>query len=582
MKHIKVFSACLLVGSMFAVAGCTIGGSGGGDSTQYYTVKFVQEGCANIEYTIKAGDSLPNVPNPQPKVGYTVTWESFDSTNITQDVTIEAVATPNDYLITYQLATDDGETMEGALTQTVTYDAAYELATPAKANYNFLGWASDSTVLAQSGVWKIAEDVTLSAVWAEACYTIVFVQTDGTTVTRMVEIGKTIAETEIPEPISAPGYDVAWSVTDFSTITENARVTVVKTAKTFNATYNLATDETMEDSTADSFMYGTEYTLKTPEKAGYTFRYWKLADGTVVPSEGTWNYTTDLNLTAEWTANSNLITFVQADGTVEERTVSTGGSLAEKDVPKAKQVDGYTVTWSVTDFSNITGAMTVTAVKTPNNYVITYVVPEDKTIDGTKQTIAFNSSYELPTPTREYYNFIGWKNAEGVIVEQKGTWSLAADQTLTASWVEDFYTVTFIQIDGEKITRIVEKGAALTDIPTCKGKAGHAVVWSVEDFSKIESDLTVIAVATPNTYKVTYTLTDGESIVGTLTVTLTYGQTYTLETPKHTNSKKKFVRWVNAETNQEVPMTGTWTFETNITLRAEWKTVEEEGWTGNY
>ena len=568
MKNVKKIGTCLLAGSLLTFVGCSIGGTGS-SSTVYYTVKFVQEGYTDIEYTVKAGEALTTIPTPQPVVGYTVKWEA-DLDNITQDMTIEAVATPNDYSITYQLATEDGETMEGELTQTVTYDAEYTLATPEKANCNFLGWSSGTTVLPQTGIWKIADDVTLSAAWAEAYYTIVFAQTDGSTVTRLVEIGETLAESDIPEPISEDGYEVAWSVEDFSTITETTTVTVVKTAKKYSVTYNLDEGETMEDSSSDTFAYNSAYTLKEPTKEGYTFQNWKTADGVAVPLTGTWKYLSNLELTAEWTADNNTITFIYANGDKVERTLQTGSALT--DIPTLNSVEGYDVAWSITDFSTVTGATTVTEVRTPKTYVITFKVPEDTNLNGTTQNVVYNSEYTLPTPNYAGYAFIAWEH-NGTFVPANGEWKIASDVELQASWL---CTVTFVRQDLTTEVRTVKMGDALTDIPTCNAKKGYAVDWSVKDFSKIESNMTVVEEATANKYTIKFNSNGGSAMSDK---TVTYDGEYTLETP--TRSGYQFDGWLD-ESGKKVELTGTWMTDSNVTLTAKWTAQQaNDGWTGN-
>ncbi len=574
-KKTKIIGVVSLIGGLLFATGCSLGG--GASSDKFYTITFVQDGCDSITRTVKEGDALTDIPTPQPKKGYTVAWETADFSSITSNLTIEANATANEYIITYQIAEAEGETMEGALTQTVTYDAPYELATPAKQNYDFLGWKANDELIAQTGTWNIDSNVTLTPTWKSAVYTIVFVQTDGTEVVRLVNIGETIATEDIPAPIEEAGYDVEWSVSDFSTITGNTTVTVKKTAKTFTATYNLAAGESMADSTADTFTYNTAYELKVPTKEGYTFQNWKAADGKAIPSTGTWNYLTSLELTAEWTANDNTITFIYSDGTKVEKTIKTGETLEATDIPTLNPVEGFDVAWSVTDFSGITGSTTVNEVRTPKEYTITFKAPENPSVDGKTETVKFNSDYTLPTLERENYTFTGWEY-NGAIVASTGKWNIASDVTLTASWVEDFYTVTFAYQGGKTETITVKKGGTLTQIPANTVETGYTFAWSVTDFSKIESNMVVQETKKANTYKITFDVNGGN--METKTVTVTYGESFDLTSYVPTRSGYKFVRW--EESGKEFALTGVWSTDGNITLKATWKTVEDDSWTGNY
>ena len=72
------------------------------------------------------------------------------------------------------------------------------------------------------------------------------------------------------------------------------------------------------------------------------------------------------------------------------------------------------------------------------------------------------------------------------------------------------YIITFSQGDGyPDVTREVEKGRDLTDIPTPKKIAGYDVVWEDKDLTDIQGNMTVIAIKTPINYKVEYVLNGG-------------------------------------------------------------------------
>ena len=55
-------------------------------------------------------------------------------------------------------------------------------------------------------------------------------------------------------------------------------------------------------------------------------------------------------------------------------------------------------------------------------------------------TVTFDNTFELPTPDRKGYKFIGWQNAEGQATD--GIWSYDKDLTFTAVWseIKDEYT----------------------------------------------------------------------------------------------------------------------------------------------
>ena len=76
--------------------------------------------------------------------------------NYTADTTFTAQWTVNSYTLTYNL--DGGTIANNPTTVSVTYDASYDLKIPAKTNYTFNGWYSDSnkaTLILTTGTWQL-------------------------------------------------------------------------------------------------------------------------------------------------------------------------------------------------------------------------------------------------------------------------------------------------------------------------------------------------------------------------------------------------------------------------------------------
>ena len=578
-KTLKSIGTMLVAGTMLFATGCQLFVPTEDDTI--YTITFKQDGYADMTFEVQSGSSLTTVPTPKDVTGYTVGWDRTDFSNVTSDLTVTAIAVPNEYEITYLYYEGGSDILKGEYTQTVTYNAEYTLRTESCYGYTFMGWAAESEILPQTGIWTYAQDMTLTSKWSDNSYTITFMQEDGSSETRRVECGDVLKAEDVPSIAPVEGYDVAWSVTDFSTIKENTTVNVVKTAKSYVVTYSLADGESVVDGATDIVTYGSAYQLKTPTKAGFTFRYWKQENGTPVPVSGEkWLYPTNMTLTAEWTQKDNLITFIHADNTTEERTVKTGEALPEAEIPAPKQIDGYDVEWDVKDFSSITGSITVYAVKKAKSYTVTYSLAEGETLAETQQTVTFDSEYTLKTPTKYGYTFVGWKTAEDKLVAISGKWNIASDVTLSAKWQDNFYTVTFIHADNTTTEVKVEKQGALTSIPACKQITGYDCVWESADFSVITSDMRVKAVKTPKEYTVTYQLSSGETVEGGNTLQVKYGEAYTLATPKNTNPDLEFAGWKDSATQKEVYNSGNWEIAGDVTLVAVWKSSGD--WTQNY
>lgn len=580
-KIFKSVGSILLAGTLLLSAGCFFDKK----DEKTYVVTFKQDGCEDISFQVLSGGSISNVPVPNNKEGYTIGWDKTDFSNITSDMVITAIAVPNEYKITYQLLDPMNNAIAGNATQKVTYDSSYELQELTCYGYTFKGWLNGTEEVASKGIWKIADDVTLTPYWANNYYTISFIQLDGTHQDIKVQNGDVLAEKDIPEIVAAVGYDVAWSITDFSKVFENTTVEVVKTAKTYKVTYDLADGEKIEGDANDieeTLSYNAAYTLKTPTKAGYTFQYWELEDGTPVPQEGNWAYAKDVTLTAVWTQNTNEITFMHWDGTTDTRYLKTGEALTDIPTPKARE--GYRVAWEITDFSSVTKSITVNEEYFANNYQVTYSVPEDTSVDGETADVTYDASYNLAKPTRYGYTFVGWQYGDKLIAASGNEWKVADNAILTAKWQDNYYTITFNYTNKPQTTIIVEKGDTLSadKIPACEQKKGYTCVWSITDFSKVTEDQIVNVITTPNTYQVKYTFSSNE---GTLPqgvaaeFKITYDTSYTLAVPTRSGDWK-FAGWKDVNTGSIVNLNGTWTFDKDVTLVATWK--ESGDWTQNY
>ncbi len=555
----------LSLGSI-ALGGALLVATGCSKEPEQYTVVFRQDGQADITYTVDEGSDITDLPTPKAVTGYTVVWDRTTLQNITENIIVTAVATANEYTITY--AQEDGVTLD-AYTQTVVYDANYQLKTPEKDLYEFDGWYNDTTLVAQSGVWKIASDVTLTAHWADNSYTVTFVNLDGTTVAHTLEKGEVLEASQIPAVQAKEGYDTKWSVEDFSNISEDTTVEVVATAKTYTITYALATGETIVGATTQTVVYDASYQLATPDKYLYSFGGWKTADGTPVDQNGVWNIASDVTLTAQWSDNSYTVTFVNLDGTTVARTLEKGEALVASQIPAVQTKEGYDTKWSVEDFSTVSEDTMVEVVATPKTYTVTYSVPTDATLPATSTAVTYKAEYTLATPVRGGYTFTGWKKADGTPVATTGAeWTIASDVTLTAEWVQDV-VITFEHLDGTTVDFTLKNGEQfdVNNVPAVQTKEGYDTRWSVEDFSNISENTTVTTIATAKTYTITYVLKSGESIEGETTQTVTFDADYTLKTP--TKGEAQFAYWGTAD-GAWVKQTGKWTIAEDVELHAEW------------
>lgn len=127
---------------------------------------------------------------------------------------------------------------------------------------------------------------------------ITFVQEGQQTITRYINKGETLIDIPTVQPVA--GYDVAWSVTDFSNVQGNIEVTVVKTPKTFKITYKVENGVKIS-STVQKVTYLAEYELLTATRVDYQFIGWKIeGESAQFDSKGVYSFTEDIVLVPIW------------------------------------------------------------------------------------------------------------------------------------------------------------------------------------------------------------------------------------------------------------------------------------------
>ncbi len=215
---------------------------------QKCTVTFLQDGQSPITKEVVTGGTLAStdIPTPAPKDGYDFAWDRTDFANITENVTVNAVATAKTYTITLNA---DGGTGAPATTD-ITFDGNYTLPTPTKVGYSFIGWKNGTADVALSGAWNIASNVTLKAEWKANVYTLKL----------------TVADGKLP---SGKGYEVQI---------------------TYGQSYNLANDYKPTHNDSDEYSFNEWVIKDTTTKFEMNFTCdWDMYDGASFEIEAKWS-----------------------------------------------------------------------------------------------------------------------------------------------------------------------------------------------------------------------------------------------------------------------------------------------------
>ena len=454
------------------ISGKTIVISGSGEPVVKHTVTFVDHDDTVLDTQTVDHGSDAKAPADPTRTGYSfIGWDEV-FTNVTEDLTVKAQYSTNQYTVTF---VDHDETV--LKTQPVAHgSSATAPADPTRTGYSFIGWDVDFT--------NVTSDLTVTAQYTNnpVTYTVTFKDHDGDVLkTEQVVHGSSATA---PADPTREGYTfTSWDV-GFTNVTSDLTVTAQYTNNpvTYTVTF-VDHDETVLKT--QPVAHGSSATAPAdPTRTGYTFTGWDI---------GFTNVTSDLTVMAQYTTNQHTVTFKDHDGVVlKTEQIDHGGSAT---APADPTRTGYTFTgWDV-GFTNVTEDLTVTAQYEIITYMVTF-----KDHDGTElkvETVDHGSSATAPAdPTREGHTFTGW---------DKGYTNVTEDLVVTAVYAINVYTVTFKDHDGAELkSEHVEHGSDATAPADPDNKEGyHFTNWD-KAFDNVTEDLTVTAAYAINEYTVTY------------------------------------------------------------------------------
>ena len=434
-----------------------------------YTVTYQVNGETVHEDAVPYGAAIPAYTYTL--TGYTVgAWnEDIPATMPARDLTVTADATVNTYTVTYVV---DGKQVHE---DSVPYGTAIPAYTYSKTGYTFSGWdaALPETMPAQN--------LTLNGTTTVNAYTITFDSNGGSAVASVTaDYGTALTQ---PEDPTRTGYTFRGWYTDtaltkaflFTTMpAEDVTLYAKWEANTYTLHFDSDGGSSVEDRTVT---YGQPYgALPTPEKQGYTFTGWQMADGTAVNANLTVTRTEDHTVYAVWTPKGDTPYTVYhyqqgLDGTytlteTETRTSATGAAVTAV----AKSYEGFTY-----DAEHSTATGTVTAdgglvlelYYTRNRYTVTWVVDGNETSKDYPfgATPEFTGSTDKAGDATHEFRFTGWSPAVATVT---------GDATYTAQYYEYYEAV----IGGQTYLRLTDALAA--------AQSGDTVVLH-EDVTLVES-----------------------------------------------------------------------------------------------
>ena len=160
------------------------------------------------------------------------------------------------------------------------------------------------------------------------------------------------------------------------------------------------------------------------------------------------------------------------------------------------------VVWKIP--ATAAGIKNVVAQWKANTYTVKFDV-NGGTVGTQTKTVTYGDAYgELPTPTRDGYEFAGWYDDYSDPVNDKTAVTIAKDHKLYAHWTAKEYTVTFDANGGTVETKpqTVTYGSTYGELPTPTRKGYTFVGWftSAKDGRQVKADAEVTTAADRTLY----------------------------------------------------------------------------------
>ena len=385
---------------------------------------------------------------------------TFSSTSNTLIHTLYAIWTPISYTVTYAL---NGGTSTLPTEGNKNINGSFALASvPTRSGYVFGGWSDGTSIYSAGSTYTVgSSNITLTAQWIPL-FTVHYVM-NGSLTTPDADVtaasGTVVALAAEP---TRTGYTFAGWLDNLPTPVLNAagsNFTVVQdsnlkaswTPVAYTVTYALASGTSTLPTQANVNISKTFTVAPTPTRAGYTFNGW--SDGTNTYGAGATYVvgSSNITLTAQWSAISYTVTYDLSGGVGTRPTksnVNIGDTFTVSTVANPTRLSHTFVGWNdglnsyaKTDTYTVsTSNIVLTAIWTQNGYTkITYAngggsgtLPiQAALMEGYEFNLASGS-----TLTKSGFTFDGWNDGTdtftaGVAYVVPGD---STPVTLTATW----------------------------------------------------------------------------------------------------------------------------------------------------
>ena len=531
---------------------------------------------------------------------YYITYSAANNAT-TPEVSLVATLIPKQYLVTYDLnAGTDTVTGVDKLTykdennnevttdiygviHTWSYDTAIS-AVPQREGYTFLGWQADvEGAYTDSKIpAAIHQNVTLTAQWEQITYQVTTVAdpAEGGTVTGAGTYahGTNVTVTAAP----AEGYSfLGWYENGEQVSDELAYSFEILANHDFTAQFSLnkylvKTSAVPADggttTGGGTYDYGTEITLTATANPGYTFVAWQkdtaVAEKEEVSREASFTVTVTENATYEavFELNRHTVTTVAVpaeggtttgDGTFNYGTNVTVKAEAKTGYTFAGWYEGENLACKTAEYTfTVTADRLLEARFEKITYDVIAKAEHGGTAEGTA-TYSHGDSATVKATVNETYTFAGWYEGETLVSKNlEYTFTVTSDRELTAKFTKNGYRVTAIPNQAEfgTTTGTGDYDEGSTATVTATANEGYKFVGWFEGAEEVSKEATFSFTVTANRKLVAkfakvYTITTVASPegAGTLTGGGAYERSTKIDIKAVASGSYYFVGWYDEQ-----------------------------------
>lgn len=429
-----------------------------------HTVTFIgKDGIEISNIQVQHGHDVTenDKPSAPELIGYSFNKWNDECLNVTSDIIVSALYDPNKYIA--NIYANDGSIISAGnnvgnqISIEITYDQSYgELPSAIYEGYMFNGWYTQTgNQILSSTIVSVIHDIDIYADWIKVniIYNVAFIDKNGNLISSVqVEDEHDVNENDIPTPPLETGYTFnRWS-SSMSNITADVEISALYTANTYIATFDCSHGGIIIDASTgqeigdNGVSYSMQVTYDQPYRnipscllQDYTFDGWRIANkpGSKVLSSTIVKTASNHRLIPRQLSAFN-VEFIDWDGQIfNEQTIIKNGNAIEPEHPQTKP--GYSFDkWSAS-LSNITADIEISAMYSPNQYVISFDPNGGTMPDGNNYTISvtYENPYgQLPSVYYRENIFDGWYNQD-IRVINSTLLSTPYDHTLCAHWTPD-------------------------------------------------------------------------------------------------------------------------------------------------